>query len=331
MEHVKGRVLVIDDEPEIRRSLVFGLTQHGYEVVACPDGISAVHELNRAGQQGAGYDLLVTDIFMPDIDGLKILKVIKSHFPDLPAVVITGFGDEALETTALAEPNTAYLDKPFEIHELVQALESLPRGAATTQTAVPRAEPGVSESISAYLTVRVVDERRSLEVFRTLQDLHGVHSCHAVHGDVDIILLVQAASQKEIHGIFDAIRGVTGVEVASVSSVERPKLDRDIEDFVRSYGEAIRGGGRASSTGQRGTASYLMVDIDPAAIQQVFTTVFFIDDVIFCDVIDDGSRLVAMVTGQGAVGRVPHVVEKIDEIDGVLRVRQARIIQFLDA
>jgi hypothetical protein len=40
---------------------------------------------------------------------------------------------------------------------------------------------------------------------------------------------------------------------------------------------------------------------------------------------------VAMVTGQGAVGRVPQVVEKIDEIDGVLRVRQARIIEFLDA
>jgi DNA-binding response OmpR family regulator len=330
MEDSKGRVLVIDDEPEIRRNLIFGLTQHGFEVVACPDGISAVHELNRAGAEGDGYDFLVTDIFMPDIDGLKILKVIKSHFPDLPAVVITGFGDETLETTALAEPNTAYLDKPFEIHELVEALEGLPRGRATTTTS-PGPAPGVREIMSAYLTVRITDERRSHEVFRALQELRGVHSCHAVHGDVDVILLVQADSSAGIEEIFQAVGSLAGLEVVSVSSVERPKLDRDIEEFVRSYREAIRGSEPSTGQGQKGTSSYLMVDIDPSAIQQVFTTVFFIDDVIFCDVIDDGSRLVAMVTGQGAVGRIPHVVEKIDEIDGVLRVRQARIIEFLDA
>jgi CheY-like chemotaxis protein len=330
MEDSKGRVLVIDDEPEIRRNLIFGLTQHGFEVVACPDGISAVHELNRAGEAGAGFDYMVTDIFMPDIDGLKILKVIKSHFPDLPAVVITGFGDENLETTALAEPNTAYLDKPFEIHELAEALEALPRGEVTTTTR-SASDPGIRESISAYLTVRVTKLQRSAQIFRALQDMPGVQSCHAVHGDVDIILLVQAESQDGIHEIFDQVRGIPGLEVSSVSSVERPKLDRDIEDFVRSYRTAIRGGAAPGGIGQRGTSSYLMVDIDPSAIQQVFTTVFFIDDVIFCDVIDDGSRLVAMVTGQGAVGRMPHVVEKIDEIDGVLRVRQSRIIEFLDA
>ena len=321
MEDSKGRVLVIDDEPEIRRNLIFGLTQHGFEVVACPDGISAVHELNRAGEGGAGFDYLVTDIFMPDIDGLKILKVIKSHFPDLPAVVITGFGDKNLETTALAEPNTAYLDKPFEIDELAAALESLPRGEATTTTRAADT-PGLRESVSAYLTVRVTDVQRSAQIFLALEGLPGVQSCHAVHGDVDIILLVQAESQDGIHEIFDQVRGIPGLEVSSVSSVERPKLDRDIEDFVRSYRTAIRGGAAPGGIGQRGTSSYLMVDIDPSAIQQVFTTVFFIDDVIFCDVIDDGSRLVAMVTGQGAVGRMPHVVEKIDEIDGVLRVRE---------
>ncbi len=239
MEETLGRVLVIDDEPEIRRNLIFGLTQHGYEVVACPDGISAVHELERAGQEGDGYDYLVTDIFMPDIDGLKILKVIKTHFPDLPAVVITGFGDETLETTALSEPNTAYLDKPFEVHELAEALASLPRGRATTTTAKP-ASPSVNESTSAYLTVRITEERRSAEVFRALQGVEGVHSCHAVHGDVDVILLVQAADQQGIHAIFESVRSIPGLEVASVSSVERPKLDRDIEDFVRSYRDAIR-------------------------------------------------------------------------------------------
>ena len=121
---MKGRVLIIDDEPEIRRNLTVGLTQEGYTVIACPDGISAIHELNRASEKGIGYHYLVTDIFMPDIDGLKILKVIKNQFPELPVLVITGFGDDRLKFTALAEQNTGYLDKPFEIPELVYPLHS---------------------------------------------------------------------------------------------------------------------------------------------------------------------------------------------------------------
>ncbi|MBT4291467.1 response regulator, partial [bacterium] len=112
---MKGRVLIIDDEAEIRRNLTVGLTQEDYTCIACPDGISAIHELNQAREKGLAYDYLITDIFMPDIDGLKILKVIKNQYPELPVLVITGFGDERLEVTALSEHNTGYLDKPFEI------------------------------------------------------------------------------------------------------------------------------------------------------------------------------------------------------------------------
>ncbi len=145
---MKGRVLIIDDEAEIRRNLTVGLTQEDYTVVACPDGISAIHELNQAREKGLAYDYLVTDIFMPDIDGLKILKVIKNQYPDLPVLVITGFGDERLEITALSEHNTGYLDKPFEIPDLVEALDELepgdhqpnrPRDAAMTACANPSA------------------------------------------------------------------------------------------------------------------------------------------------------------------------------------------------
>jgi DNA-binding response OmpR family regulator len=82
---LKGRVLVIDDEAEIRRNLTVGLTQEGYSVLACPDGISAIHELDAARGKGVAYDYLVTDIFMPDIDGLKILKVIKISTPTSPS------------------------------------------------------------------------------------------------------------------------------------------------------------------------------------------------------------------------------------------------------
>lgn len=145
---MKGRVLVIDDEAEIRRNLTFGLTQEDYSVVTCPDGISAIHELNQSRNKGLAYDYLITDIFMPDIDGLKILKVIKNQYPDLPVLVITGFGDERLMMTALAEYNTGFLNKPFEIPELISALEELTPGKTETDSDVEQVDDGMRESIS---------------------------------------------------------------------------------------------------------------------------------------------------------------------------------------
>ncbi|HRY61063.1 MAG TPA: response regulator [Candidatus Fermentibacter sp.] len=329
---MKGRVLIIDDEAEIRRNLTVGLTQEGYGATACPDGISAIHELNRAGTAGEGYDFLVTDIFMPDIDGMKILKVIKNQYPDLPVLVITGFGDDRLKYTALSEANTAYLDKPFEIDDLVRALESLSPGAATgaQEASADKGEPVVRESVSAYLTVRITEPDRSMEIFNDLRSLDGVQSCDAVRGDVDIILLGQASSAEGIRAIFSRVGAVRGVEVVSVSPVERPRLDRDVSEFIESYRRTVKVQTGAEARRQPGTTSYIIADIDPGSIQKIFTTVFFIDEVIFCDVIDGGRRLVGMITGQGAVGRTPRIVEKLSQIDGVLRVREARVIRLVD-
>ncbi|NLP04585.1 response regulator [Candidatus Fermentibacteria bacterium] len=327
---MKGRVLVIDDEAEIRRNLTIGLTQEGYGVTACPDGISAVHELNRARGEGSGYDYLVTDIFMPDIDGMKILKVIKNQFPDLPVLVITGFGDDRLKFTALAESNTGYLDKPFEISDLVQAMERLSPGRTTQAPEGAEPAPEMRESVSAYLTIRIQDQSRSMEIFNTLHDLEGVQSCDAVRGDVDIILLAHADSQAGIDALFAQVRAIPGLEVVSVSPVERPKLDRDVKEFIETYRRTVKAPAGEEARRQPGTISYIIVDIEKEAIQKIFTTVFFIDEVVFCDVIDNGTRLVGMITGQGAVGRTPRIIEKLSQIDGVLRVREARVIRLVD-
>ena len=332
---MKGRVLIIDDEPEIRRNLTVGLTQEDYSVVACPDGLSAIHELQASRDQGVGYDYLVTDIFMPDIDGLKILKVIKNQFPDLPVLVITGFGDERLRLTALSEHNTGYLDKPFEIPDLVGALEELSPGETTLEPeAVKGAETDAGldmrESVSAYLTIKITDPDRCMDIFSELYAMEGVQSCDAVRGDVDIILLAQASGVEGIDRLFESVRAIDGVEVASLSRVERPKLDRDVNEFVDVYRKAVKRSAQEGIRRQPGTTSYIIVDIDKDAIQQIFTTVFFIDEVVFCDVIDDGTKLVGMITGQGAMGRTPMVVEKLNRIDGVLRVREARIIKLME-
>jgi CheY-like chemotaxis protein len=328
---LKGRVLIIDDEAEIRRNLTVGLTQEGYSVVACPDGISAIHELNQAREKGIAYDNLVTDIFMPDIDGLKILKVIKTQYPELPVLVITGFGDESLKLTALSEHNTGYLDKPFEISDLVEALEELsPGSTGVAEEAVEEEKPQeMRESVSAYLTIRITDHKRSMDIFNALYKMPGIHSCEAVRGDFDIIVLAQGESQDEIKKVFDSIEALKGVEILSLSEVERPKLDRDVDEFIDIYSKVVKQQTPVVPEKSPGTTSYIIVDIDKSAIQQIFTTVFFIDEVVFCDVIDNGTKLVGMITGQG-VGRAPRIMEKLNQIEGVLRVREATVVKLME-
>ncbi len=327
---MKGRVLIIDDEAEIRRNLTIGLTQEDYTAVACPDGISAIHELNQAKENGIAYDYLVTDIFMPDIDGLKILKVIKNQYPDLPVLVITGFGDERLMLTALSEHNTGYLDKPFEIQELVDALEELSPGKTGTEVPEEASDDGMRESVSGYLTVKITEPDRSMEIYDSLYKMDGIQTCDAVRGDFDIILLAQASSTSEIQEIFSRIKNMDGIEVVSMSQIERPKLDRDVDQFIETYQHAVKHDAQADARRQPGTMSYIIVDIDPGAIQQIFTTVFFIDEVVFCDVIEDGSKLVGMITGHGAMGKTPRIIQKLNQIDGVLRVREAKVIKLIE-
>ncbi len=329
---MQGRVLIIDDEPEIRRNLTLGLTQEEYVCTACPDGISAIHELHNSRARGVGYDYLITDIFMPDIDGLKILKVIKNEFPELPVLVITAFGNEVLKETALAEDNTGFLDKPFEISELVNALNALKSGSTTLDSLeVEEKDTGIMrESISAYLTIRITDDARSMEIFDQLHNLDGVSSCEAVRGDIDIIMLVQASTDAGINALKDRITSIDGIAVASLSYVERPKLDRDVNVFISVYKDVVKPSLQKEILSHRGTMSYIIVDIDKDAIQQIYTTVFFIDDVVFCDVTDDGNKLVGMVTTNDPVGRITKLIEKLQQIDGVLRVKEAKIIKLLD-
>ncbi len=325
---MKGHVLVIDEEAEVRRYLSVGLKQEGCAVTTCADGLSAIHELSRAAERGDAFDYLVSGIFLPDINGLKILKVIKALHPSLPVLIVTGFGDEALKRAALSERNTAYLDKPLRIADVVRALGSL--SPATTRTdygpACPVAEtPPPPEPARAYLAVRIARRERSMAIFNELSALKGVRSCDAVYGDVDILLEAQAPSEAGLQPVIERVRAADGAEVASVSLVDQARLDPDVRDFVRIYQRETRRGEPANRP--PGTASYILVDIDKDAIQRIFTTMVFIDEVMFCDVIENGAKLIGMISGLDAGAQIQKIIDRLSRLDGVLRVREAKIIK----
>src|SRR4030042_6488237 len=108
----QARVVIVDDEASLRRQLSVGLVQSGFEVDDCEDGLSALHKIETARKNQTPYNYIITDIRLPDIIGLTLLQVIKSKYPDLPVVVISGYGDERTREEGKDFFGNAYLDKP---------------------------------------------------------------------------------------------------------------------------------------------------------------------------------------------------------------------------
>ena len=115
------RLFIIDDNKEILAALTDFLSKKKYDVVSASDGLDALKLLETQQQ---GFDLVITDLVMPNISGVGLISIIKKKFPELPVIAITGWGEhpEALATEAQAD---RVLEKPFDLSELDTAIKEL--------------------------------------------------------------------------------------------------------------------------------------------------------------------------------------------------------------
>lgn len=109
----RGKVLVADDDALVRGALVRSLTALGYDVTAAANGLEATELLGR-GQ----FEVIVSDIAMPEIDGIQLLKAIRQRDPDVPVVLITGAPDVATAMQAVRLGALLYLTKPVDLEEM---------------------------------------------------------------------------------------------------------------------------------------------------------------------------------------------------------------------
>lgn len=110
----RPKILVADDEPSIRDLLAKTLALAEYDVEAVPDGRSAVGRL-RTGS----YDLLITDLKMPGMDGLALIREVRRLTPTLPVIIITAYSTEATAIEAINLGVHGYLTKPFRIAKIL--------------------------------------------------------------------------------------------------------------------------------------------------------------------------------------------------------------------
>jgi two-component system, OmpR family, KDP operon response regulator KdpE len=112
------RILVVDDEPPIRKLLRMGLSTQGYEVLDAPNGKAALELLAKKP------DLVILDLGLPDIDGLELLRRIRHLQSGLPIVVLSSRGDEAGKVAALDLGADDYVTKPFGMDELLARMRA---------------------------------------------------------------------------------------------------------------------------------------------------------------------------------------------------------------
>jgi two-component system cell cycle response regulator CpdR len=115
-----SKILLAEDDNDMRRFLARALENAGYEVVAFDNGLSAYERIREEP-----FTLLLTDIVMPEMDGIELARRATELDPDLKVMFITGFAAVALNPNSNAPPQAKVLSKPFHLKDLVDQVEKL--------------------------------------------------------------------------------------------------------------------------------------------------------------------------------------------------------------
>jgi two-component system KDP operon response regulator KdpE len=141
------RVLVIDDEPPIRKLLRMGLSTQGHDILEAPNGKRGLELLDQ------NPDLIILDLGLPDIDGIELLRMIRGRSEHVPIVVLSSRGDETGKVAALDLGADDYITKPFGMAELLARM----RAAVRHQLQVQGERPIFNvDSLSVDLVRRIV-------------------------------------------------------------------------------------------------------------------------------------------------------------------------------
>jgi two-component system cell cycle sensor histidine kinase/response regulator CckA len=120
--HVKPTlptVLIVDDEESIVRFVERTLQQAGYETETAANGPAALAAVARASDP---FDLVITDLMMPDMNGDELVRRLRQRFPDVKVLYLTGFSDRLFAERARLWEDEAFLDKPCSMKGLLEAV-----------------------------------------------------------------------------------------------------------------------------------------------------------------------------------------------------------------
>ena len=115
-----AKIILAEDDNDMRRFLVKALQNAGYDVISFDNGLSAYQRLREEP-----FELLLTDIVMPEMDGIELARRASELDPDIKIMFITGFAAVALNSDSAAPKNAKVLSKPVHLRELVNEVQKM--------------------------------------------------------------------------------------------------------------------------------------------------------------------------------------------------------------
>jgi DNA-binding NtrC family response regulator len=119
MPENRKHLLLVEDEAPLREALAERLGEHGFEVEQADNGEHAIDQLAEFA-----YDIVITDLRLPGVDGTRVLEAALSRYPDIIGIIVTGYGTVKDAVEAIKRGATDFVTKPFQFDELLHALKS---------------------------------------------------------------------------------------------------------------------------------------------------------------------------------------------------------------
>ena len=136
------KILVVEDDPNLREAIVDSLMLKGHQVHEVCNGVEAVKVIAQSS-----LDIVLSDINMPEMDGLQLLAQVKKHQPWLPMILMTAYGDVGQAVKAMQLGANDYLMKPFEVQELLSVINKYQPTSAVVEEDAPIAESAASKHL----------------------------------------------------------------------------------------------------------------------------------------------------------------------------------------
>jgi diguanylate cyclase (GGDEF)-like protein len=165
---VQPRILVVDDDEMVREIIVASVTADGHNVEVCGDGVAALEKSNRDP-----YDLIVTDMRLPGLDGLSLIKKLKATECDTDVIVITGYGSVENAVECMKAGALDYLIKPFTVEQIQVAVRKALAHRELKERAREREfyrQLSYVDSLTGVYNRRYFDEVLALEVQRAIRN-----------------------------------------------------------------------------------------------------------------------------------------------------------------
>lgn len=179
---MKERILIIDDEATFRNSLRAGLEDTGYYVDAAGDGESGMELLTTMK-----YELVLLDIRLPGKNGIELLKEIKIRFPETVVILMTAYGDTKSTVKAIKEGAFDYLNKPFDLEEVITCLD---KALATRRLA--RAADSFYKKHETVENVNIIGKSKAIkEVIKKITTV-------ARYNDTTVLVCGETGTGKEL-------------------------------------------------------------------------------------------------------------------------------------